>query len=1174
MDRLHRYRDADTLVDFGDAFDLDEIQLLMLRLRTQASRGIVLGGDLLLPFVESIQTLQNSNKPVTEVKANDVNVYGNYYRNDRKRQMLPIVETLGERWSDSDDDKENEAPHKTPEAPATPTRRQPPSLTKANKCRTPHKRQTSVAVLLTPAQRFEKQPGKLRLHNALENFDFIELVGRGAFASVYRGRNLATGQEVAIKQIVLDDELTNVRDLMGEIDLLKILKHPNIVKYHGFVKTLGLLNIFLEYCSGGSLRQVYKRQQHGLDERREIVPYVRLILHGLDYLHSQGVVHRDVKAANVLIDEDGIIKLADFGVAAQVSSQYHTVVGTPNWMAPETVMGGEGLCTALDIWLLGATIIELFTTYPPYHDRNPMATLHAILTDDHPPLPKGISTLARDFLLECFQKHPNLRSSARQLLKHQWLAEKVLATPTVRAAAPEKQGYRKMALALPLPQYLELAEDNWDVDFDLPVERLEPQITVPPKPQQPQQPQQSQIQPPQPPLEPPTPKEKNAFKFGGEIVRLRPVGKLAPTLAPPPLTQSLEPPSLAPAITVDVASTPQKAALMPAVSTDVPKQALLQKFTEDNDFHTTRIFLGVDVDRTLAPLPRPPAETDDDPFLALEIEMYDLKDLEVQTKMEFLLTKFTKRVEVLKLAVDDLELALLVKITSRMLHIVRKYPASHVTLVREHGLLSILELLELAPELPKQGKLWYYVIVIINHLLLAALPLTELLESFCLLGGIPMVFQLRNSSYDPPVRTQVVKFLRLFVVSELPKALLMLVLSGGLRVVLKFVEDDFDLYPLHPLMLVECIHTIFVLNLVPLKSDFCRVLLKYGVVFWIAVLLHRLTRPGFEVPQGHGITPSDINTAVTHALEVFLFFSLLEPRVRINIANADLFKILIKTFSHVDIGPRLSILKFFKQMSCIADILPRLYKAEIIEFLYRLLETTNASTSSDYDKIMNSLAPILYNCCYLNHRRETELVTLGAVPYLKELAMSKLHSRQFILPIFCELVHCDELVRDELRQHNALPVYWQLVLDPYWQSNALDLLIHWSQGKDGAIALELRQAIECFHRGFLLPKVANMEATVDAFYRLFSANPALVKALYNPGVINSILHKLNEYRANIVLQLSLLRILKIFVSYGTTVANSLVDLRNSISRTLSKLSGSSLLVRELTGEVMALLKQS
>ncbi|KAM9917657.1 hypothetical protein OXX59_009191, partial [Metschnikowia pulcherrima] len=179
---------------------------------------------------------------------------------------------------------------------------------------------------LTPAQRVEKRPG-LRTTNALDDFEFYEKIGRGAYADVYRGLNTKTRKVVAIKQISLEKDY-NAAALMGEIDLLKILKHPNIVKYHGFVKTSASLNVFLEFCAGGSLRQIYKKQGHGFSEP-EIISYVNPILRGLQYLHEQGVVHRDVKAANVLLTGAGEVKLADFGVATKVSASHNTVVGTP-----------------------------------------------------------------------------------------------------------------------------------------------------------------------------------------------------------------------------------------------------------------------------------------------------------------------------------------------------------------------------------------------------------------------------------------------------------------------------------------------------------------------------------------------------------------------------------------------------------------------------------------------------------------------------------------------------------------------------------------------------------------------------------------------------------------------------------------------------------------------------
>ncbi|KAI9801336.1 MAG: hypothetical protein M1825_003314 [Sarcosagium campestre] len=149
------------------------------------------------------------------------------------------------------------------------------------------------------------------------------------------------------------------------------------------------------------------------------------VLHGLIYLHEQGVIHRDIKGANILTTKEGLVKLADFGVATRTTGLHESsVVGTPYWMAPE-VIEMSGPTTASDIWSLGCTVIELLEGKPPYHTLQPMPALFRIVNDDHPPLPEGASPVGeiavRDFLMQCFQKDPNLRVSARKLLKHPWI---------------------------------------------------------------------------------------------------------------------------------------------------------------------------------------------------------------------------------------------------------------------------------------------------------------------------------------------------------------------------------------------------------------------------------------------------------------------------------------------------------------------------------------------------------------------------------------------------------------------------------------------------------------------------------------------------------------------------------------------------------------------------------
>ncbi|KAJ9297892.1 hypothetical protein DTO271G3_4113 [Paecilomyces variotii] len=254
----------------------------------------------------------------------------------------------------------------------------------------------------------------------LKDYQLGDCLGKGAFGSVYRALNWNTGETVAVKQIRLADlPKSELRVIMLEIDLLKNLDHPNIVKYHGFVKSAETLNIILEYCENGSLHSISKN--FGRFPENLVGLYMSQVLHGLLYLHEQGVIHRDIKGANILTTKEGLVKLADFGVASRTTGLHESsVVGTPYWMAPE-VIELSGATTASDIWSLGCTVIELLEGKPPYWKLQPMPALFRIVNDDHPPLPQGASPAVKDFLMQCFQKDPNLRVSARKLLKHPWI---------------------------------------------------------------------------------------------------------------------------------------------------------------------------------------------------------------------------------------------------------------------------------------------------------------------------------------------------------------------------------------------------------------------------------------------------------------------------------------------------------------------------------------------------------------------------------------------------------------------------------------------------------------------------------------------------------------------------------------------------------------------------------
>ncbi|XP_048492312.1 MAP3K epsilon protein kinase 1 isoform X2 [Beta vulgaris subsp. vulgaris] len=249
-------------------------------------------------------------------------------------------------------------------------------------------------------------------------------IGKGAYGRVYKGLDLENGDFVAIKQVSLENiAQEDLNIIMQEIDLLKNLNHKNIVKYLGSLKTRSHLHIILEYVENGSLANIIKPNKFGPFPEQLVAHYIAQVLEGLVYLHEQGVIHRDIKGANILTTKEGLVKLADFGVATKLTEadvNTHSVVGTPYWMAPE-VIEMSGVCAASDIWSVGCTVIELLTCVPPYYDLQPMPALFRIVQDEHPPIPDGLSADMTDFLRLCFKKDARQRPDAKMLLSHPWI---------------------------------------------------------------------------------------------------------------------------------------------------------------------------------------------------------------------------------------------------------------------------------------------------------------------------------------------------------------------------------------------------------------------------------------------------------------------------------------------------------------------------------------------------------------------------------------------------------------------------------------------------------------------------------------------------------------------------------------------------------------------------------
>ncbi|KAJ1342079.1 hypothetical protein BSLG_003396 [Batrachochytrium salamandrivorans] len=229
----------------------------------------------------------------------------------------------------------------------------------------------SAAALSTATSSFSKRSPVTSVDGS---YALLDKIGKGSFGNVYK----ATGEVVAIKVLDLDTDEDEISDVRTEIALLSTCDSPNVTRYHGSILNGSKLWIIMDYAGGGSVRGLLKP---GPIEERHIAVLAREVLSALVYLHrSVGIIHRDIKAANILLSDTGQVKLCDFGVAGQItmtSARRHSFVGTPYWIAPEIIKRSHYDFKA-DIWSLGITIIEMATGNPPFADQEPRRALNRL----------------------------------------------------------------------------------------------------------------------------------------------------------------------------------------------------------------------------------------------------------------------------------------------------------------------------------------------------------------------------------------------------------------------------------------------------------------------------------------------------------------------------------------------------------------------------------------------------------------------------------------------------------------------------------------------------------------------------------------------------------------------------------------------------------------------------
>jgi len=962
----------------------------------------------------------------------------------------------------------------------------------------------------------------------------------------------------------------NIKTFELEISLLKKLDHPNIVKYIDTVRTADHLNIVLEFMENGSLAQNLKL--FGTLSQSLCAIYVRQILQGLKYLHEQGVIHRDIKGANILTTKQGLVKLADFGVATHTSTESNEVVGTPYWMAPE-IIEMSGPTTACDLWSVGCTIVELLTLKPPYFDIPPMAALYRIVQDDHPPLPEDLSPALREFLLQCFKKEPRLRSTADDLLRHRWahkirgVQEPKFISENDMEESPQSDKRRTLGRST-----LDGADDSsiysiigsdsinvsekqrsvWRKSVMNTIRLSEEQRAAGMKAQKElEAKQKSNVEEDDEDwdswatddIQSASAKMSNKDKDGEQAIQQQLRAMIGSKTSPSKKEINLNVGDVD-LDDIDVAFGEDSIRIKtsPLMDPSTNLAFRLAKFMEeDSDEVESELVLG-DSNEMLHKLEvgHLNEEDDEDPFA----DDFDDDTDFIEDAGKSIVARHQVQVEkLLNMLRPDRDDQTVLNACSKLKSLFKEQPLQRRTLLTHHGVIPIMEMLEVS-----SPEVLHSVLQVVLQIIENDKDFQELLS---VAGLIPIVAKFCKPTASRPIRLQAAALIQQFL-STSPVTLQMLVACGGVPMLAELFVPC-DRHSKNPdislaVIAVGGMSRVFSLSStgsgsMP-KNDFCRLFAKEQMLRHLLNMMKLCTSA-----QGKAECQTlqiDCDKLIVDAAELVLIFSHGDHEVKKYFADPVVLGGLLATLngeslmhqSNSRVKPVVKVLlKIVKNLSMESSVLETLESCGVIPTLLPFLGSTfDQKEDPQFTKeIQNTVMLSMFYLCRISHNRQEQAATCGIIPHLMDAITTMSPVKTFALQILTDLAHTSSLTRDQLWRCGGLEFYLDLLVsgDVFWQEKAFSSLGAWLSSASTEVERAMLQpkSLQRLVSLFQSAQGNNFQNYVTELLAMLTRSTKLAESLGHSGLfLAELVARLSFPKAEV--RIKLLKILKVSTLRG------------------------------------------